>query len=346
MNCKKSERGFTLVELLVVIAIIGILVALLLPAVQTAREAARRMQCVNNLKQIGLALHTYHAGQNKFPYGGDDADCENVDGGTRERNPMTWRILILPFLEEQALYDQLEELAAQSRVTGCYPVRPWDRSPLQLNVVPGYFCPSDVEPIQQGFASWSGPSEAAICSYFGNAGPVSTGPRDWGMSNVCGKCTDGTAPDAFCPCEFGNTRTANRGFYHGHNSDGPGMLDMWPNKIGVRKVTDGASKTLHVGESHWSPNKTDAGCNEHMQWMSSWAVASSVWGINSADATGNWWGGCNYRSRHIGGANFVLVDGSVQFMNDTMNLVVLANLAARNDGNIGDNYTRGDDGGR
>ena len=77
-----------------------------------------------------------------------------------------------------------------------------------------------------------------------------------------------------------------------------------------------------------------------MQWMSSWCVASSVWGVNAADATENWWGGCNWRSRHPGGANFVMVDGSVHFVEDTIDLVVLANLAARNDGNVGATYLR------
>ncbi len=118
------------------------------------------------------------------------------------------------------------------------------------------------------------------------------------------------------------------------------MLDMWPNEISSRKVTDGASKTLHVGESHWSPNNSDPGCHEHMQWMSSWSVASSVWGINSADATGNWWGGCNWRSRHTGGANFVRVDGSVTFLDDTISLIILGNMAARNDGNVGETYVK------
>src|SRR5947207_3585508 len=90
----RSTRGFTLVELLVVIAIIGVLVALLLPAVQAAREAARRSQCSNNLKQLSLALHNYEAVHNTFPPAGIDS------------NQMSWTVLLLPFFEQQALYDQ------------------------------------------------------------------------------------------------------------------------------------------------------------------------------------------------------------------------------------------------
>ncbi len=160
-------NGFTLVELLVVIAIIGILVALLLPSVQSAREAARRTQCVNKLKQIGLALNNYNSAHSYYPYGADDADCETVDGGSRPRKPLTWRVLILPYLEEQAVYDQLTVLAEQSVVTGCYPVRPWENSPLQQQEMSSFVCPSEQGGgIHDGFSSWSGPATAAISSYF------------------------------------------------------------------------------------------------------------------------------------------------------------------------------------
>src|SRR3954447_1619024 len=100
--------GFTLVELLVVIAIIGILVALLLPAVQAAREASRRASCQNKLHQIGLALHNYHSAKNVFPYGAQDGDCE---AKTPDRHVMGWRLLILPYMEYQTLYDQLVPIA-------------------------------------------------------------------------------------------------------------------------------------------------------------------------------------------------------------------------------------------
>jgi prepilin-type N-terminal cleavage/methylation domain-containing protein/prepilin-type processing-associated H-X9-DG protein len=335
-----QPRGFTLVELLVVIAIIAILVALLLPAVNSAREAARRTQCINNLKQIGLALNIYESAQRHYPYGVDDDDCEVG----RPRDPRSWRILILPFMEETALYDILVPIAKRSITTGCYPSRPWDLAIIQQQtIIPTYICPSEVGPyIKDGFSTWSGPRTAAISTYFGNAGPVSTGPRDWGITNVCGKCTNGTQPDTFCPCVLGNAGRNNRGFYHGHNPKGPGMLDMYPNKLRPKDVKDGTSKTFHVGETHWSERLTTNGCKEQMQWMSSWGIASSVWGINAGDATGNWWGGCNWRSRHPGGANFVYVDGSIQYHDDSINLVALANLAARNDGNTGETFRRSD----
>ena len=97
---RPAKPGFTLVELLVVIAIIGILIALLLPAVQMAREAARRMQCSNKLKQIGLALHNYESAYKSFPPG-------TVDYGVADSQEWGWAVFLLPFLEQGALHDQL-----------------------------------------------------------------------------------------------------------------------------------------------------------------------------------------------------------------------------------------------
>ena len=98
--CRKAKRGFTLIELLVVIAIIAVLIALLLPAVQAAREAARRAQCVNNLKQIGLALHNYESSNSVYPPGGiaDETGGLGIWGGAGTNNLASWRALVLPFM--------------------------------------------------------------------------------------------------------------------------------------------------------------------------------------------------------------------------------------------------------
>jgi prepilin-type processing-associated H-X9-DG protein len=317
--------------------------------VQSAREAARRSSCTNNLHQIGVALQNYHAAKGYFPYGANDDDC---DAG-QTRGWHTWRTLILPFMENQPLYDQLDEIATRNPRGGCFGADTssvWFQSPLQQQAVPAFICPSEegvLIEISPYNATWASPSQVARASYFGNAGPVSSGPTAWGPPNVCGQCVNSTA----CPCIYGNSASRNYGFFHGHNPDGPGMLDMWANKIGMKKVTDGSSNTLHVGETHgadWNANQP--GCFSSNGWMSSWAVASTVWGINTDylailgwDATThdryNFTAGCNFRSRHPSGSHFLYVDSSVAFLTDDISLTLLANLGARNDGNVGETYT-------
>src|SRR5580704_14713034 len=107
MKTKTNRRGFTLIELLVVIAIIGVLIALLLPAVQAAREAARRAQCVNNLKQIGIALHNYHDQNGAFPTGGIVNIKLSRGAWGANASMLSWRVLVLPQVEQSNLYNAI-----------------------------------------------------------------------------------------------------------------------------------------------------------------------------------------------------------------------------------------------
>ncbi|MDO5553484.1 MAG: DUF1559 domain-containing protein [Planctomycetia bacterium] len=135
------RKGFTLVELLVVIAIIGILIALLLPAVQAAREAARRMQCTNNMKQLGIALHNYHDAHQALPslrYGNPK---NGPSKKSQEINRMSIRVHLLPYLEQQSLYDAMQ-IANSMPFMG---VEPWNQT---FN---GYLCPSDGGPVQSPY---------------------------------------------------------------------------------------------------------------------------------------------------------------------------------------------------
>jgi prepilin-type N-terminal cleavage/methylation domain-containing protein/prepilin-type processing-associated H-X9-DG protein len=351
-----QRRGFTLVELLVVIAIIGILVALLLPAVQAAREAARRASCTNNLHQIGVALHNYHSAKNVFPYGANDGDCEDK---TPDRQVMAWRTLLLPYMEYQPLFDQLGPIAALSNTgggkNGCTlpENRPWDQTFLQQQPVPAYICPSEASPYvkdHSGTDLWFGPRASAVVSYYGSAGPVATGPSDgsWGGQDViCGNCVGGLN----CPCASGNKPGGGqRGWYHGQNPGGPGMMDMWANKISVAKVPDGTAHTLHVGETYWEDRATNkSGCFSTNGWMYTWGVASTVWGIITDYVARlgftvtehdnfNYQTGCNFRSRHPGGAHFLYADGHVEFLNDDISDKLFGNLGDRKDGRVGDFY--------
>src|SRR5262249_3851998 len=136
----KSRRGFTLIELLVVIAIIAVLIALLLPAVQAAREAARRSQCVNNLKQIGLALHNYESGNGAFPPGNVTARRGYTDPTLSQWTSWSPHAMLLPYLEQTALYN-----AANFSLACCQDAPEAHQTNLTviLTRVSGFLCPSD-----------------------------------------------------------------------------------------------------------------------------------------------------------------------------------------------------------
>lgn len=144
---QSSYRGFTLVELLVVIAIIGVLVALLLPAVQQAREAARRMECTNNLKQLGIAMHNRHDTFGKLPPLGNFEKDGNWGGG----RVYAWTIYILPYIEQSALYDNIQERALASNLPSPWSTTddPWQNQNWSVDIA-GFTCPSDSPPTNRG----------------------------------------------------------------------------------------------------------------------------------------------------------------------------------------------------
>jgi prepilin-type processing-associated H-X9-DG protein len=149
---------------------------------------------------------------------------------------------------------------------------------------------------------------------------------------------------------MGNVAKGERGWFHGYKPGGPGMMDMWANKISTGKVTDGTAKTLHVGETHWEDREANrSGCYSTMNWMTTWSVASTVWGINTDYVARlgfssnehdqfNYETGCNFRSRHPGGAHFLYADGHVEFLADDISDKLFANLGDRNGGRDGDFY--------
>ncbi len=307
----RSKTGFTLIELLVVIAIIAVLVALLLPAVQQAREAARRSQCKNNLKQLTLSLHTYHDSASVFPFG-----CVEQDGGMPQMQ-MNWRFDVLPMIEQGNLYNTLAVLDR----SGFCPSSPvnWLGLPQQLQVIPVFICPSEsVGPLLGGNQNGGDtccPSTSALSSYQGNAStltPYSSG--GWGY--------------------FGDTSGSN-----GPNP--PGMMSHYPTRLSMRSVTDGTSTTIFIGER--TAAKTVAQCGPGTEgtnyscWMGQFGAVGSInYGINSP-CRSSWTSGLSFSSMHSGGAQFGLVDGSVRFISQNINLTTLTALSTRASGEtIGD----------
>ncbi|MCA9101954.1 MAG: DUF1559 domain-containing protein, partial [Planctomycetales bacterium] len=211
---RRGLPGFTLVELLVVIAIIGILIALLIPAVQSAREAARRSQCANNVKQIGLGLQNYASALGTFPPGTimNPAGDPNLPANTRGYIGWGWGALVLPFIEQGAVHDAFDFASPQGIVA-------FPGNAAGGTLISGYLCPSAVG---------SGARWVECCSGFQN------GP---------------TPVDDFRETNYAGVADSVNAFYVATQgvSNGDGMLFNHA-AIQFRRVSDGTSNTLLVGE--------------------------------------------------------------------------------------------------
>lgn len=349
------RKAFTLIELLVVIAVIAVLIALLLPAVQQAREAARRSQCKNNIKQIALALHNYHDTYTVFPYGSN-----YTWGWTSNRRSCNfgWRVAVLPFLDQAPLYQVM------SSNTQCVPGDQWSYSsvfttaslPEHRTILPVYRCPSDVgDSIIDGrhvgvsnIGAHPNPtleaSVSAKANYVGSAGPLAIDNGNTGilnpaslLNNRCGRCYDGSTDEAFCPCY----RPTGNHLYGNVSSGNPGMFSGYPESARMRDITDGASNTLLIGEVRQSAagsgdGQAGAGCWRTMGWASPWAFSSTVWGVQPPFWTRR--SDCAFTSNHVGGAHFGLTDGSVRFISSNINLRTFGNLGSKAGGDIVDAF--------
>lgn len=339
---RRAPTGFTLVELLVVIAIIGILVALLLPAVQAAREAARRMQCTNNLKQIGLALHNYHDVHKRLAPGYINNPPNHPNGSGPVAGNYAqwgWGAFILPFVEQAPLYDQLQ-VGTINLSAALTPGGPYDRLALMQKAIPGFLCPScegpDVhagyDPLRDTANTWR---NVAKSNYVG----VNT-TRRW---HIGGRMT---GPDMGAPSQWAAPPAATTA------PDGCFLRDK-----GIRfsDISDGTSNTLMVGERTFqlrNPFGNAFICragvvfgndNSNEQLSIHRNLGTLVHRLNEPAQTPCIRG---FAGSHPGGVNFVMADGSVQFISQTIDHVppdfavnppdindsVLERLGARNDG--------------
>ncbi len=266
-HLRKSRAAFTLVELLVVIAIIGILIALLLPAVQSARESGRMTHCKNNLRQLGLAVHSHHTSFGQVP--------ESLDWSKEARG---WIPLLLPHLDSQNLYDKLVGIDFNLRDPAAIPV-------VQA-VLPALICTADDSALQLSGVQyqWVG-APMALTNYKGCIGDPKMSPLFEGSEN-------------------NHMKSPNTGMFWRYSFQDPVTFDQ---------VTDGLSNTFLIGEDVPEYNHHSAWAYSNGDWSGCSPPLNYKPDPYDAD---HWPTMMGFRSRHVGGVNFVYVDGSVHTLAD------------------------------
>ncbi len=324
----RDRRAFTLIELLVVIAIIAVLIALLLPAVQAAREAARRAQCVNNLKQLGLALHNYESANLVFPFAGANYGwCSNgTPAGHKGETLMNLNgmAMLLPYMEQSTIY---------ASINFSFPTGDFTQSGFAGNVS-GSALINTTAAITK-IASLICPSDSGVpLSVPGSASPNYYGPASGNSYQGYKSNYDFVAlGDTTCNAWASYARQSKPMFGENSNSK-------------VASVQDGTSNTLMMMERTLEVYDGDANPWAYRGWVMTGVDPSQ--GLNRWNVTwttnptvvgklGEWnWAG----SVHAGGANGLRADGSVIFLKQNTGLTVLRNLTMMADGNIisGDSY--------
>ncbi len=300
MRRSPSRRGFTLIELLVVIAIIAILIALLLPAVQQAREAARRTQCKNHLKNIGIALHNYHdtftvfpIGHQYRPIGAGAASTSNLGTG------WAWSAYILPYIDAAPLYNQFDFNQSIADILAGGAAGPVRNKPLAANPQPWATCPSSTAPpaIRSGAAADAHRIDPhGVTSYKASGGSFDNGGAGFPHQNQ---------------------KQRNGYFYR-------------DSRIKIRDVTDGTSTTIMVGEVNWELDGGNGGArlygaidphapgNGRTDGQTDRLISNGEWPLNPGPGLPNQFYDRSFHSAHEGGGHFLLGDGAVRFIGENI----------------------------
>ena len=333
-NKRRESYGFTLVELLVVIAIIGILIGMLLPAVQQVREAARRTACANNMRQLGIAAHNYESSNEEFPAGLVQEDLSDVCPGTFQGHSVFY--FLLPFIEANNVFDDMDpNCPGANRVSDPSMNR-------AASVIPTLLCPSDLlgdESIP--FPSLGTPQEFyGGTSYKANGGerPVFADlATNDGMFMAAGpdarRADDAPIGRAVAIKDVFDGTSQTFLFGEGYHFD--------PN-FDTFNVAGWTSQSSIVGWSRWYPGGGDTGLFNIMGGAFSPINFAVPWAHGEPGAPSSiqaWWVFQDQRlssfsSGHPGGANFVLTDGSVTFVNETLSQNVLRLRCERSDGEL------------
>jgi prepilin-type N-terminal cleavage/methylation domain-containing protein len=308
-----SKRGFTLIELLVVIAIIAILIALLLPAVQQAREAARRTQCKNNLKQLGLAFHNYHDTYTKFPNGSHPTPT--YPGGGYH---MGWAPKVFPYIDQATRVNAME---------GFYPNPISYLGPWRIDTAP-----------HNGTSTIWGPVEVFACpsSAQGNtASDITTFAWNKGQGALHYRAISGTADNISNPTDPTTHRFSKTGIIYPESA------------TRIADIIDGTSNTIMLAEysssEGWSAaTKTGWGGLQPWTWGMYWYVDTRrltldskhiQYPINSKIAT-FWNNATPMKSYHVGGIQILLGDGSAKFISENIDFELLKALGTRAGGEV------------
>jgi prepilin-type N-terminal cleavage/methylation domain-containing protein/prepilin-type processing-associated H-X9-DG protein len=325
-------RGFTLVELLVVIAIIATLIGLLLPAVQTAREAARRMQCANNLKQLGLGVANYASAKKRFPPGAGYEAGVTPQGSGWGAATFGWGTMILPFAESNDVYSQFNSIASG---TVKFPHYDWEKTAaaaaVAKNAISAFMCPSDV----------MGPLN--VTSNRATGTDPQSGKDPYGKSNYVGVAGYSGAEDALAaqngtlafrpvpPSDPDAEIARRRGVFGGGS------------KTKISDVVDGTSKTLMLVERDGSnvqrENYLDGLGKDGSWWAGSIRLGWPKTHLTNVNANATWLINGTYRygtgSLHTGdGTNAVFADGHVQWISDNIDGATWETLGGIADGGV------------
>jgi prepilin-type N-terminal cleavage/methylation domain-containing protein len=334
MNDKRNAaRAFTLVELLVVIAIIGILVALLLPAVQAAREAARRAQCVNNIRQFGIAVQNYHDAQKHLPQyhaaivpPGSPSGTTYASSAGWQWAGVTWTVLLLPYMEEQTLYDQFDRTKSMTYNTPSA-AHPTPNRALAATRINTWVCPTNEtanDPIFHDRRDLAGPDVYNPQNALGLYYAVSMGPTqpDDCRPEYCPNVTP--SPNNFC-CQGANFGTSPQ-------DNSTGVLGRSDGIRSFKQISDGLSSTWLIGETR--PEQ----CIYQSAFAPNFSLAGTMTPLNTFESCPNppasrcFTKSCGFKSAHPGGAHFVMVDASAHFVAETIDYQLYNNLATRKGG--------------